>query len=218
MQNITILRSLACFPLKLYSSLAANSSIHMLQRSTFCPWRLRLRSATRWLKKSLYRLFVSYKETNFYRLWYKRVEEWQETESLETPDIYLQWIIAPCYLKWFIEYKEGKTLWRINQVKVQRIQLSSDGTPPATTQTTTTEQGPSQESKFTPKTSTASNGKSILFHLHPLSQHTLFSSRMWTKWIFGRQQISSWSSELPLLIYTVTALLIKSNSFGLTEL
>jgi len=47
MQNITILRSFACFSLKLYSSLAANSSVHM--HSTFCPWRLHLCCATRWL-------------------------------------------------------------------------------------------------------------------------------------------------------------------------
>lgn len=53
MQNITILRSFACFYLKLYSSLAANSSIHVLQCSTFCPRRLCLCFATRRLKKSL---------------------------------------------------------------------------------------------------------------------------------------------------------------------
>lgn len=71
-----------------------------------------------------------------------------------------------------------------------KIQLSSNGTPPDTMQTTSTEQGTSQESKFTPKTSTASNGYKILFHLHPLSQHALFCGRMWTKWIFGRWQFS----------------------------
>lgn len=63
-----------------------------------------------------------------------------------------------------------------------QLQLSSNGTPPATTQATTT--------KFTPKISTASNGNNILFTLHPPSQHTLFSGRGWTKWIFGRQQFS----------------------------
>lgn len=47
----SILRSLACFSSKLYSSLAANSSIHVLQCSTFRAWRLCLRSAIRWPKK-----------------------------------------------------------------------------------------------------------------------------------------------------------------------
>lgn len=72
-----------------------------------------------------------------------------------------------------------------------KTQLSRIGTTPITMQTTASERGLSQESKFTPKTLTVSNGNSILFQLHSLSQHTLFSGRMWTKWIFRRWQFSS---------------------------
>lgn len=41
-----------------------------------------------------------------------------EVERLEALEVYLQWIVTPCYLKCFVAYKEGKTIWRINQVKV----------------------------------------------------------------------------------------------------
>lgn len=111
-------------------------------------------------------------------------------------------MITPCYPKCFTDYKEGKTLWRVIQNKVQRFSSQGMAQLPLQCKLPLL-RGLSQESKFTPETPAVSNGNSILFQLHSLSQHTLFSGRMWTKWIFGNWQFSSWSSELPLLSYFI---------------
>lgn len=122
MQNITILRSLACFSLKLYISLAANGSTHILQHYTFYPWRLHLCSATKWLKKSLCWLFYHLKKSTFIdcdpsvQKSRNSDKKWSGLSSWGLPAVSFNSMLTQIYHR-----IKGKTLRRSDQVKVQRF-------------------------------------------------------------------------------------------------